>query len=122
MENASSAELVREQSHGMCEALLQVQPQIWARCGIQPVEVHHRLPRSHGGLLLDEIIETYHLLALCRKHHEYAHKNPEQAYMVGLLLHGSVLTSHGHLVYSGDDPFLMRKYGQQIPPRMRTYE
>lgn len=81
---------------------------IWARCFRSPVEIHHKLTRARGGLLLDEVGEDYHLIALCHKHHSGA--DGQEAYEAGLLLEGSVRKVEGRVVYTGPDPYLTRKY------------
>lgn len=110
MEKLSSDQLCRMLAGNCCEALLEVMPQVWTRCGKHPVEVHHRLPRSRGGLLLDAVGENYHLLALCRDHHKHAHESND-AFYTGMMLAGRVLTQDDRPVYDGPDRFLRGRYG-----------
>ena len=103
-----------------CEAMVRVKTRsrhpgvrdtyVWARCGRTPVEIHHRLTRARGGLILDEVGETYHLIALCRKCHSLAHTQ-EYSTNGGLMIDGYVNTIKGRPNYSGPDEYLRRKYG-----------
>jgi len=74
-----------------------------------PVEVHHRLTRSRGGLILDKAGEIYHLMALCRTHHKIAHEmsNP---YGAGMMIEGYVVTIDGKPRYTGSDPYLQKQF------------
>jgi len=66
------------------------------------------LRRSHGGELLDEVGELYHLIVLCARHHGEVH---EGAYPdSGLLISGNVFPGP---VYVGDDEYLSETY----PPK-----
>jgi len=78
-------------------------------CGREPAELHHKLTRARGGLLLDAVGETYHHLYLCREHHGLAHDQP--AFLNGLLIHGQVLSNpDGTPRYSGPDEYLSERY------------
>lgn len=97
----------RERSGNQCEAMVQVSSKgvLWSRCWSRPVEVHHMLTRSRGGLILDAIGETAHLIALCPQHHRYAH-GPD-GHEAGLMINGYVTTRpDGRIVYEGSDPRL----------------
>ena len=115
MIKGSSVNKKRELADGHCEALLNVRPDVWTRCGTGPIEIHHRLTRARGGLILDEAGELYHLIALCRTHHDYAHKSAA-ATQVGLLLDGYVVSDDGRPWYVGPDPYLRETWGKPIPP------
>lgn len=82
----------------------------WTRCGRRPVELHHRLTRARGGLILDAVGETYHLIDLCPWHHKIAH-DEGQAFENGLLISGYVTSGPHGPVYSGPDPYLNNLYG-----------
>lgn len=84
--------------------------EVWTRCGVAPIEIHHRVTRARGGEILDAVGETYHLLALCRAHHSKAHDD-DRAFDNGLLLAGSVIAGTSGPNYSGPDKYLNRKYG-----------
>ena len=75
-----------------------------------PVEIHHLLTRARGGNILDYVHETYHLIALCNKHH--AMSDGADAYMSGLLIDGYVNWDkfRKRPVYNGSDEFLKEKY------------
>jgi len=92
-----------------CEAMVCV-GRAWARCGRAPADLHHRLTRARGGLILDAAGETYHHLRLCRQHHAVAH-DKGSAFENGLLIDGYVITGpEGSPVYYGSDPYLGRLY------------
>ncbi len=115
MANVSSFELAKKASHGSCEAMikLSVTPNTptWTRCGLLPIEVHHRLPRSRGGVLLDDAQETYHLMCLCRKHHKDAHERTD-SFTTGLMIEGFVINDvDGKPSYTGPDPYLAKRWG-----------
>lgn len=113
---------VRYRSGGVCEAMVLVEGRsilgekayVWTRCGRTPVEVHHRLTRGRGGELLDELGETYHLLALCPGHHRDS--DGKDAYAGGLLLAGSMIKNQFGVYYEGPDPVLSQRYPK--PRRM----
>lgn len=102
-----------------CEAMVLIpgssrrpEPRYWA-CGKEDAELHHKITRARGGLLLDAVGETYHHLYLCREHHDVAHDQP--AFDNGLLLRGSVITgADGRPYYSGPDEYLSAHYGSQV--------
>lgn len=93
-----------------CEAMVMV-GRTWTRCGRTPTEVHHRLTRARGGLILDIYGEKYHLMNLCRRHHNVAHDQP--ALETGLLLDGYITTCDGcgKPSYEGNDVYLTGRYG-----------
>lgn len=93
-----------------CEAMVYIQRSgVWTRCGRRGADLHHRLTRARGGLILDKAGETYHLMYLCRQHHSVAH-DQGSAFESGLLLEGYVLPGP---IYTGPDEYLSRKYGQR---------
>lgn len=81
----------------------------WTRCGRLPTELHHLVTRARGGLLLDDVGETYHLMYLCHFHHKVAHDHP--AFETGLLIDGSVTSGPDGPVYVGSDEYLTEHYG-----------
>lgn len=91
-----------------CEAMVQVR-EVWTRCGRRPADLHHRLTRARGGLILDKIGEDYHLMYLCRAHHNVAH-DEGSAFENGLLIEGYVVSTAQGVQYSGPDPYLKEKY------------
>jgi len=91
-----------------CEAMVKINGRYHV-CRNEPAHKHHRLTRARGGLILDEVGETYHQLWLCGEHHTYAHGN-DHAYEAGLLLRGSVVSVAGRPVYTGPDEYLSQKY------------
>lgn len=110
-------------SHGRCEALVRVMTSpldfrgmavsstdVWTRCYDMPVEVHHALKRSRGGDVLDRVGETYHLIALCHRHHRMAEGTA--AYAGQMLIDGTVVWDHIRQVpvYTGSDEYLRSKY------------
>src|SRR5262245_10498270 len=111
-----------------CEAMVLIpntsKPGMYVQCGQEPADLHHKLTRARGGKILDKAGEKYHLLYLCREHHAMAH-DEDNAYVRGLLIHGSVITGHGgHPVYTGPDEYLSEKYPchhcQTDPPKGQT--
>jgi hypothetical protein len=105
-----------------CEAMILVKgfnregrEGMYVMCGREPADLHHKLTRARGGLILDEAGEDYHLMRLCREHHDMAH-DEGTAYDAGLLLRGYVNTDpvFGWPVYTGPDEYLQKKYGQQV--------
>jgi hypothetical protein len=93
-----------------CEAMISLHEDVWFRCGKRPTELHHRLTRARGGLLLDEAGESYHLMHLCHQHHKDAH-DQGSAFENGLLIDGYVTTGpDGRPQYTGSDPYLSEKY------------
>jgi hypothetical protein len=83
-------------------------------CGQPDAHLHHKLTRARGGLLLDAVGETYHLMYLCPAHHSVAHDQP--AFENGLLLRGSVISVPGSSVplYTGPDEYLLEHYGASV--------
>ena len=105
-------EKVLIRSSNACEAMVEIKTasnEVWARCGLSPIELHHRLTRARGGHLLDDAGEIYHLLALCHGHHMAAHDD-DKAFDSGLLLSGLVIGGINGPVYQGPDHYLSRKY------------
>lgn len=86
--------------------------EVYTRCGVRPVQIHHRLLRSRGGDVLDNMGETDHLIALCMKHHNWAHAHPAQALKSGLIIDGQVTIEGSRVVYRGTDWSLKLKYGE----------
>lgn len=68
------------------------------------------LKRSRGGELLDQVGETYHLIAVCHQHHRYIETSGEST---GGLIDGYVVTDSltGQPVYTGSDEYLTSRYG-----------
>lgn len=101
-------------SDGRCEAEVESGGQ-WMRCTQAATDVHHLLPKSRGGRLLDAVLETAHLIHLCREDHQQAHsrKNAE-----GMMIDGSVTWNKitNRPEYQGTDPYLRKRY----PKSMRT--
>lgn len=97
----------------VCEAMVMV-GRTWTRCGKTPTDVHHRITRARGGLILDEFGEKYHLMDLCRSHHSIAHDHP--ALETGLLLDGWIITCSTckRPTYEGSDVYLTGRYGWQV--------
>jgi hypothetical protein len=103
-----------------CEAMVLVKGMMrrpdkgmYVMCGKQPAHLHHKLTRARGGLLLDAVHETYHLMYLCPDHHVDAHDAP--AFDNGLLIRGSVTTTtDGRPLYTGPDEYLTEHYGEQV--------
>lgn len=82
---------------------------VWARCWRKPTDSHHMLTKARGGVILDEIGETYHKANLCRIHHQMA--DGGDAYAGGLLIDGYVRTlDNGRVVYYGSDTYLSSRY------------
>lgn len=80
-------------------------------CGKEDAELHHKLTRARGGLLLDAVHETYHQIYLCREHHDRAH-DEGSAFDAGLLIRGSVVSGiDGRPIYTGPDEYLTEHYG-----------
>lgn len=106
----SNRDRVIVRSHGLCEALVNIKHQVWTRCFKNPVEVHHMLTRSRGGLILDELNETHHLIALCPDHHRVAHAPGGHA--AGLMIDGYMVRDGAHHYYEGSDSYLRARYGR----------
>ena len=104
----------RRRAEGQCEVLIQFGYQ-WNRCPGFADDVHHMLPRSRGGLILDKAHEEYHLVVLCRVHHQQIHENPHDAEVRSLTIEGRVMTDKltGRPRYIGPDRYLSRKYGDE---------
>ena len=103
-------EEIYKRSDKQCEAMVLVDV-IWTRFGISPVEIHHMLKRSQGGNTLDEVGETYHLIALCPAHHKHAHTT-DKGYQEEVLILGDVIWDNieHRPVYRGPDPTLSKRY------------
>jgi hypothetical protein len=85
----------------------------YVMCGKPDAQLHHKLTRARGGLLLDAVHETYHLMYLCAEHHAVAHDAP--AFDNGLLIRGSVITGPNDTpVYTGPDEYLTEHYGSTV--------
>lgn len=95
-------------SGGRCEAEVH-NGLFWSRCTSPATEVHHMLPKSRGGRLLDDYGETCHLIHLCTADHQQAHSRKDAA---GLMIDGTVTWDklNNRPTYRGTDPELMRKY------------
>jgi hypothetical protein len=82
-------------------------------CGAENAELHHKLTRARGGVLLDIAGETYHQIYLCREHHNMAH-DEGNAFARGLLIAGSVITGpDARPLYTGPDEYLLERYGRE---------
>lgn len=97
-----------------CEAMVSITTaagrQGYVMCGRAGAQLHHKLTRARGGLLLDAVGETYHHLYLCVEHHAYAHDNAH-AIAGGLLIEGRVISGmEGEPIYLGPDPYLTQTY------------
>lgn len=103
-----------------CEALVLVKGMtrrhehgMYVVCNMENAHLHHKITRARGGLLLDAVGETYHLMYLCAQHHADAHDEP--AFDNGLLIRGSVVSGpDGSPVYTGPDEYLNERYGSQV--------
>jgi hypothetical protein len=107
----TSRDKVVRRSGGRCEAMVLVNG-VWTRCWDRPVEVHHVLTKARGGRHLDALGEDYHLMALCRYHHQAA--DGGEAYAGGLLIDGYVNKINGETIYYGSNEYLRRKYGGEF--------
>lgn len=96
-----------------CEAMVPVGGK-FTRCGVRSVDVHHRLPRRRGGSLLDRELEIYHLVCLCRPHHEWTHRRPNLATELGLFIEGEAVRNGTYIIYTGPDEYLLNKYGEGL--------
>lgn len=85
---------------------------LMTRCGVTPVDCHHMIRRSQGGGMLDDELETKHLICLCRKHHNWVHRRVGVATELGLFLEGAVLRDGTRLVYKGPEIYFTQKYGE----------
>lgn len=98
-----------------CEALVLMNSvstnrEMYVPCGALEADLHHKLTRARGGLLLDRAGETYHHMYLCRTHHGVAH-DEGSAFERGLLIAGSVIMGiDGQPKYTGPDEYLTEKY------------
>lgn len=100
-----------------CEALVSQQSAgkdyfkvMFVPCGKVGAELHHKLTRARGGLILDAVGESYHHIYLCREHHGVAH-DQGGGFAKGLLIDGYVTTEHGTPRYVGSDEYLSSTYG-----------
>lgn len=100
-----------------CEAMVMIDgvtKSNYVQCGQEPADLHHKITRARGGLILDEAGEKHHLMYLCREHHNLAH-DQNYAYERGLLIHGYVLTGvDGRPHYTGPDAYLREHYGKEV--------
>lgn len=102
-----------------CEAMVSQQQRVgryykvmFVPCGAEDADLHHKVTRARGGLILDSAKETYHHLYLCREHHDMAH-DAGTAFENGLLIHGYVITGvDGRPMYTGPDEYLTKHYGK----------
>ncbi len=99
---------IHERSDSMCEAMVPTTGSVYTRCWAKPIEIHHLLTRARGGNILDRVGETYHLIALCPKHHRMS--DGGDAYQGGLLIDGYVTSEGRRPIYHGSDPQLRQKY------------
>jgi hypothetical protein len=111
--------LVRKRALNACEAMVDL-PRARTRCGKSPVEDHHMLTRSRGGLILDALGEIYHHLALCPWHHREAHA--PGGYKKGLMMEGSVIIEGGSVRYIGSDEYLTEHYGEARPVHLHVLQ
>jgi|SRR4051812_27864499 hypothetical protein len=103
-----------------CEAMVLVKGvntrhhrEMYVCCGKDNAQLHHKITRARGGLLLDAVGETYHQMYLCVHHHADAHDQP--AFDNGLLIRGSVVTGvDGRPYYTGPDEYLSEHYGSKV--------
>lgn len=95
--------IIYKRSSGRCEE---------GKCYSTATEIHHRLTKARGGVILDNVYETYHLLHLCRSCH--LESDGQTAYDRGLLIRGYVMTNLDKTpFYVGPDEFLSEKYGKE---------
>lgn len=102
-----------------CEAMVAQQKKgrkyyevMFVACGKDGADLHHKVTRARGGLILDKAGETYHQMYLCREHHDLAH-DTDTAFHNGLLIHGYVITGvDGRPMYTGPDEYLTERYGK----------
>lgn len=87
------------------------QTSLWSRCTNPASDVHHMVTKARGGHHLDDVWETYHLIALCRECHDRC--AGETAYEGGMLIQGHVTWDRlaRRPVYNGPDEYLTQKYG-----------
>ena len=103
-----------------CEAMVLIRGMVrrpdkgmYVCCGMENAQLHHKITRARGGLLLDAVGETYHLIYLCAQHHADAHDKP--SFDNGLLLRGKVMSGpDGRPIYTGPDEYLKEHYGEQV--------
>ena len=97
-------------SGGRCEAEFAVMWSDWMRCPAPATEVHHLLPKSRGGRILDDYGESCHLIHLCKTDHIQAHSRKDAE---GMMIDGSVTWDkmEQRPIYQGTDPELKTKYG-----------
>jgi hypothetical protein len=82
-------------------------------CGQEPVEKHHMVTSSRGGLILDAAGETAHLAKLCATSPPHARAlQVVTGYTQWLPDATASVTSgeHGKPVYVGPDEYLSNKY------------
>jgi hypothetical protein len=85
---------------------------VFVCCGRENADLHHKVTRARGGLILDKAGETYHHIYLCREHHNMAH-DEGNAFARGLLIAGSVITGpDARPLYTGPDEYLTEHYGE----------
>lgn len=101
-----------KRSRGMCEMMIDYGTGLGAhRCANMASDIHHMLTKARGGAALDRVLETYHLLHLCRACHQAS--DGAEAYEGGFLIEGSAIwdSIFQRPVYTGSDPYLRRTYG-----------
>lgn len=115
----TSYSVVHQRSFGHCEVMVRVN-QLFTRCGRRATDVHHKVTRSRGGLLLDSVDEVYHLVHLDRRHHDWVHHNVGAAERAGLYIPGQVYLVGDQVTYRGPDRYLMKHYGPSVIDRPET--
>lgn len=114
----TSRELAISRSGGQCEAMVAIKG-VFTRCGKRPVDCHHRIRRSQGGGLLDQELESEHLICLCRTHHEWAHRNVGLATEAGLFIEGQVIRDGTRMIYKGSHQYFLDNYGEEVQYEIR---
>lgn len=101
-------EKVAARAGGRCEAEVYTTAG-WTRCWNPAEELHHMLPKSRGGRILDDYGEIYHLIYLCKSDHIQAHSRKDAD---GLMIDGSVVWDKmkNRPWYQGTDPHLTATY------------
>jgi 5-methylcytosine-specific restriction endonuclease McrA len=92
---ASVRRAVMIRSHGICE-----------RCaGMRVAEMHHRLPRSRGGALIED---PFNIVGLCWDCHRLVHDTNERPWLV----EGTVSWDkiYDRPIYVGPDPDYQEQY------------